>query len=142
MTATLRRIRSVFVDTSAFYAIADQADNSHTQARAIQQRLTTDRTPLLTSNLIVAESYSLFLSRGGIKPALAFLSGLEQGSMVVIRVTVADETRARAIVRQYDDKDFSLVDATSFAIMERLGLEDAFTFDRHFVQYGFRMVGP
>ena len=54
--------------------------------------------------------------------------------------TALDEARAKAIVRQYDDKDFSLTDASSFAIMERTGIQHAFTFDRHFAQYAFTVL--
>jgi predicted nucleic acid-binding protein len=42
-------------------------------------------------------------------------------------------------LRQYDDKDFSLTDALSFAVMDRLEISEAFTFDHHFRQYGFRV---
>ena len=31
---------------------------------------------------------------------------------------------------------------SSFAVMERLRIGEAFTFDRHFAQYGFVMLGP
>jgi uncharacterized protein len=54
-----------------------------------------------------------------------------------VRVRANDEERARQIIFQYDDKDFSFTDAISFAIMERLNLKLAFSFDRHFAQYGF-----
>jgi uncharacterized protein len=57
--------------------------------------------------------------------------------VAVERVTEGDELRAKAILLRYTDKDFSYVDATSFAVMERFGLQTAFTFDEHFVQYGF-----
>ncbi len=39
-------------------------------------------------------------------------------------------------------KDFSLTDATSFALMERLGVRFAFTFDRNFAQYGLTALAP
>jgi predicted nucleic acid-binding protein len=52
-------------------------------------------------------------------------------------VTEEDELRAKTILLRYADKDFSYVDATSFAVMERLGLQTAFAFDEHFMQYGF-----
>jgi predicted nucleic acid-binding protein len=58
-------------------------------------------------------------------------------ALTVIRVSVADEARARQIIHQYQDKDFSLTDATSFAVMERLGITHTFTLDHNFSQYGF-----
>ncbi len=53
------------------------------------------------------------------------------------RILEEDERHARRILDQHDDKTYSYTDATSFAVMERLGLTDVFTFDRHFTQYGF-----
>ena len=50
-----------------------------------------------------------------------------------------DEVRARDILRRYDDKSFSYVDATSFSLMERLGIRQAFSFDPHFEQYGLEL---
>ncbi|SHF68103.1 PIN domain-containing protein [Desulfofundulus australicus DSM 11792] len=47
----------------------------------------------------------------------------------------------REIIKKYRDKDFSFTDATSFAVMYRYGINLAFTFDRHFKQYGFETVG-
>ena len=35
----------------------------------------------------------------------------------------------------------SAVDATSFVLMERTGIREAFTFDHHFASVGFRLVG-
>jgi len=60
----------------------------------------------------------------------------------VIRATIDDGTRARAVIHQYRDKSFSLVDAISFAVMERLGIPEAFTFDHHVVHFGFRLAPP
>lgn len=62
--------------------------------------------------------------------------------MTIVRVTTADEARGREILRRYSEKDFSLTDATSFSVMERLGIGLAFTFDRDFEQYGFQAIAP
>jgi predicted nucleic acid-binding protein len=59
----------------------------------------------------------------------------------VERVTEEDESKAVAIVGRYADKTFSYTDATSFAVMERLGLKTAFAFDPHFTRYGFQLLG-
>lgn len=39
------------------------------------------------------------------------------------------------------NKEFSFVDATSFAVMRRLNIDVAFTLDLHFVQFGFQTLG-
>jgi predicted nucleic acid-binding protein len=44
------------------------------------------------------------------------------------------------MLAQYKDKDFSLTDALSFAVMERLGVRVAFSLDRHFVQFGWQLL--
>ncbi len=57
--------------------------------------------------------------------------------MNVIRAEeVDDEQRAKAIVGQYHDKDFSYCDALNFAVMERLEIQEAIAFDDYFRQYG------
>ncbi len=73
---------------------------------------------------------------------LRFLDQLDQSSTVIIRVAEQDEQKTRAILRQYRDKGFSFTDATSFAVMERLKITAAFTFDRNFAQYGFPVLAP
>lgn len=74
--------------------------------------------------------------------AVQFLEQLDESPTVVERVTPADEEHARVIIRRYDDKRFSYTDATSFAVMERLQIQAAFTFDRNFGQYGLRILAP
>ena len=59
----------------------------------------------------------------------------------VERVGEDDESKAMAIVGKYVDKTFSYTDATSVAVMERLGLKTVFAFDPHFRQYGFQVAG-
>jgi uncharacterized protein len=107
----------VLVDTSAVYALIDRDDTYHRRAtnilRSLPQR---GLTPLLT-NFIVAECHALLLSRLG-----------------------ADERRAREVIQRYVDKTFSYTDATSFAVMERLHLGEAFAFDPHFQQFGLKVL--
>lgn len=53
-----------------------------------------------------------------------------------------DEQRAQEVLFRYTDKDWSFADATSFVVMERLGMRYAFTFDSDFAQYGFTVLIP
>ena len=132
----------VLVDTSAYFAITDPRDGSHTAAATITERLAAERWAPYTTNFVIAETHALLLTRLGRRVALQFLDTMERGSTTLGRVTEADEQQARSILRRYDDKDFSFTDAASFVVMERLGIMHAFTFDRHFEQYGFTVLTP
>ena len=135
--------RRVLVDASGYFALADQRDVDHVAARAILARLTTERWQPFTTNFVVAETYNLILARRNRAEAVRFLNRIDRSvDTVVVRIDEMDEQRAREIIHGYADKDFSLTDATSFAVMERLEIGYAFTFDRHFAQYGFMLLTP
>jgi predicted nucleic acid-binding protein len=126
------------VDTSAVYALLDRDDANHRKAVAILRSLPRRGiTPCLT-NFLVAESHALILSRLGAQVARDWV--LKQ-IWPIEPITAADEIKAREIIRSYRDKSFSYTDATSFAIMERLGIRDALAFDTHFRQYGLNLLG-
>ncbi len=132
--------KSVFVDTSAFFALADQTDRLHHQA--LQYVQSTDRL-LVTSNVIVHETITLLRMRLGYEQALQFgIRLLGETTTPIIRMTQADEEKAWALFRQYPDKRFSFTDCTSFAIMKRLGIRTAFAFDDDFRQFGKWIVHP
>src|SRR3954447_22548071 len=134
--------RQVFIDSSAYLAIAYSRDRYYSIAHAIAERLYAERWQFVTSNFVVAETHALLLSRMNRMVAATVLRQIDASPTLIIRVTVEDEQRARAIIGQYRDKDFSLTDATSFAVMERLGISSAFTFDRNFTQYGWTALAP
>jgi predicted nucleic acid-binding protein len=130
-------VARVLVDTRAVYALLDRNDNCHNAARDALEKLIKRRAEPLLTNFIVAECHALSLSRLGADIARKWLLG---NVWPVERVTVDDEAKAKVIIEQYTDKTFSYADATSFAVMERLGLRTAFAFDPHFRQYGFQLV--
>jgi predicted nucleic acid-binding protein len=141
MTRSIEVPQLVFVDTSAYYAIADPRDQDSTAARETLRWLVSGRAQLYTTNFVVAELHALFITRGNRESARRALQTFDRSrSTTVVRATEDDERRAKEIVLQYDDKDFSLTDAISFAVMERLGITHAFTLDRHFQQYGWQVV--
>ena len=137
-------LRSVFVDSSAYYALADPQDGDHRSALAILERLErqSPRPRIFSSNFVRAEAHALLLNRLGRPAAMRLLAELANGGTTLIRVTAQDERRALEIIERYQDKEFSLTDTTSFAVMERLGVEAAFAFDRDFRQYGVPVLAP
>jgi uncharacterized protein len=139
-TRRAAQARRTFVDTSAYFALLDADDANHAQARTISQRLIAEGSHLFTTSFVLAETHALLLNRLSQLIATRFLRDMEHSPTTLIWVTPRDVQRAKAIIYQYTDKDFSLTDATSFAVMERLRLSSAFTFDRHFAQYGFTVL--
>lgn len=135
--------RSVFVDTSAWLAAEDSADQWHSEAERLFRQLAAARQwHLVTSNFVVAETHALVLRRGR-RAAADFLHRVDRSpSLETVRIAVEDEQAARDIIYHYLDKDFSLVDALSFAVMDRLGIHYAFSFDQHFQQYGKMVLAP
>lgn len=134
--------RRVFLDSSAYLALLDSDDQHHDEAIHVLRALARQQTLQLTTNVILIEAHALVLSRLGIQQGQAFLRDMEKSATTLVRVRAADEVRARRIIYQYDDKDFSMTDVISFAVMERLQIMWAFTFDRHFAQYGFTVLSP
>jgi uncharacterized protein len=134
--------KRALIDTSAFVALIVSREQDHAAARRTQARLIAERWHLFTTNFIVAEAHALMLAREGRAPAARALQAMDHGTATIVRVEEGDERRARQIIHHYTDKDFSLTDALSFAVMERLRIGHAFTFDRHFAQYGFAVLGP
>jgi uncharacterized protein len=138
---TLRE-RRVFVDSSVYLVLLDADDEHHSQATEILQELAQARYRQFTTNVLLIESHALILSVLGRTQAAQFLKDMQESNTVVIRARASDEERAKQILFQYDDKDFSFADAISFAVMERLDIRLAFTFDRDFAQYGFTVLSP
>lgn len=129
--------REALVDSGAFFAIAAPDDSHHQSARLAFARAAHESIPLFTTNFVVAETYALFNSRRGPHVARAWLRDLRLG---VVRVTEADEAAARELLLRHDDKAYSYTDATSFAVMTRLGVRLALAFDQHFAQHGFDLL--
>jgi predicted nucleic acid-binding protein len=133
----------VFVDTSAYFAATNRREASHAPVSALMQALVEGRRRLVTTNFVLAELHALLLSRLDRRIAAQVLAEIDASALTrVERVTARDERRAREIVFGYTDKDFSLTDAISFAVMERLRIRQAFTLDRNFAHFGWVVLDP
>ncbi len=128
-------MNKVFVDTSAFYALADESDRNHRRAKDVYGGL--NNVSLVTSDYVLLECWFLIGSHLGREKAIRFWDALRMGIVDTVSVTARDLDYAREIIDRFSDQDFSLVDASSFAVMEREGVKTAFTFDSHFRIYRF-----
>ncbi len=126
----------MLVDTGAWYAIADASDRHHEEARRFYTEHA-GRTPFVTTALIVAETWALLHSHLGRLAALTFWGTLRETRIRLLTVEPVDLEAAWHIAQAFSDQAFSFVDCTTFALMERFGIHDAFAFDNHFVIYRF-----
>jgi predicted nucleic acid-binding protein len=131
----------VFIDTGAFVALRNRAEQEHELARATLAALVKERALLFTSNYVFAETYTALLVRLGRHEAIQWGKRFLAGKTIeLIRVEHELELEAWAILESHADKDWSYVDATSFALIERERLTAAFAFDHHFAQRGLKVL--
>lgn len=130
----------LFVDTGAWFALADKSDQHHNQAAEAYPDLLRNYR-LLTTNLVIAETYFLIRRAIGHQAAITFLENIAASPRVIKTYSdsVLEET-AEGILRKYQDQDFSYTDAVSFAAMKQYEIIRAFSFDQHFVTAGFTLI--
>ena len=124
---------SLFVDTSVWFAAVDSSDSSNLRAKSILK----SSKALVTTDHILIETWTLIRNRIHRKAADRFWDGLRSGIAVIETVGPADLEAAWQIGLTYRDQDFSIVDRTSFAVMRRLGIEHAASFDDDFAIFRF-----
>ena len=123
----------VLWDSSAILALLDANDADHERAVQVASRIASERRPSFITNYIEVEAHALLLRKLGRMLAREWLL---TGGLPIVRALPEEENRAREMVARRSDKDWSLCDAISFAVLELRGVRRAFTFDHHFLQYG------
>jgi uncharacterized protein len=133
--------KEIFIDTGAWLALVDRSDQFHTDATDIYRTVLKQPGKLVTTNLIIAETYNLIHRHVGYTQAIKFLESLRKTSRLIkVYANEVLDTEAEETLRNYKDQDFSLTDAISFAVMHERGITEAFTFDHHFQIAGFVWV--
>jgi predicted nucleic acid-binding protein len=128
-------VKSVFVDTSRFYAVLDADDPFHPTAKALYQRAERESWQLVTTNYVVHETWALVQHRLGWDAVEDFLDVM----LPLCRVEFVDErlyALATQQCRQARRRKLSLTDCVSFEVMSRLGLTEAIVRDEHFAGKG------
>lgn len=127
-----------FVDTSFWVALLRRRDRHHREARALLDR---GLGAAVTTNHVVGETWTFLRRRGGHARAVSLLETLAATPpLTVVHVEPGVEDEARAWLRRHDEREYSFVDATSFAVMRRRRLTEALAFDGDFAAAGFTEV--
>ena len=128
----------IFVDTSAWYPLADPRHPDHARLVPVLQQRVAQGVRVVTTNLVVAETHALLLRRAGHAPALRFLREVRREPLLVESSTAELEAEAvESWLVRFADQAFSLTDAVSFTVMTMRGIEEALTLDHHFTVAGF-----
>ena len=122
-----------FVDSSVWFAAIVARDRRNADAKVILRSIAE---PVTTDHVLV-ETWLLLKSRYRREGAELFWRRLRQGVCRIEYPTPADLEAAWAIGEAFPDQDFSIVDRTSFAVMERLGIAQVASFDEHFAVYRY-----
>jgi len=130
-----------FVDTSFWIAEAITRDSRHADAVALADRFRD--APAVTSNLVLGETWTLLSHRLGHFHAVRWLDRLRKEVVVRIeRVEAELESEAWEWLRAHDERPYSFVDATSFALMRKLRIREALAFGGDFAASGFVELRP
>ena len=134
----------IFVDTLAWYALADSTDTDHLLAQTANAELLDAGHTFVTTNFVLSETIILIRYHIHHAAAVRFWQLLQRmidsGLVMLVRVDQEHEAAAWQIFEQYSDQAFSYTDCTSFAVMRTLDLTHVFTADHHFATMGFTRV--
>jgi predicted nucleic acid-binding protein len=129
-------VPDLLVDTSGFYAVADRSDAHHEEAREVFEARGA-KGELVTTDHIVVETWMLLRARLSRAAAMRYWDAILAGAVTVLGVAGVELAGAHRIGAGWPDQDFSLVDLTSFATMERRGILEVLAFGDHFRIYRF-----
>jgi uncharacterized protein len=133
--------RSVFVDTSGWYALIDRRDASHSATRDAVERLIREGARLVSTDYVIDESCTLAKARAGSEAAFRLLDLLNGTAALDLEWIGPDRfDQAEALFRKYRDQAFSFTDCTSFAVMRDCRIQEVITGDDHFRIMGFQLL--
>jgi predicted nucleic acid-binding protein len=129
-----------FVDTSFWVALRFARDHRHPEARDLWEG---GPGALLTTNLVLGETWTFLSRRAGHRAAVQFHdAAIRLPFLTIARIEDTLETESWRWLRRRDERAYSFVDATSFALMRKLRLREALAFDGDFSAAGFVEVRP
>jgi predicted nucleic acid-binding protein len=131
----------VFADTGYWIALLNPRDALHDRSRKASANL--GRTPIITSELVLAEVLNAFASKGDLPRRMACVLIDEIRSdpdYEIVPMTSSAFRQALERYRSRSDKTWGLTDCASFLIMEENGITDALSADRDFQQAGFKAL--
>ena len=132
----------IFADTSFLVAYMVERDQHHEAAVQLYDQVAHQR--IAITNHVRGETWTWLRSRTWHGKAVAFLDSVGKGGSYIEVKRLPDDLEDDALrwLRQHDEREYSFVDATSFAFMRARGIEEALAFDGDFAAAGFTELRP
>ncbi|MCU0568028.1 MAG: nucleic acid-binding protein [Oculatellaceae cyanobacterium Prado106] len=95
---------------------------------------------MTTTNYVIAELVALLGSRqrASRNQLFQYIDSIKTDPIIeLVHIDAETDAIAWDLCKSRADKSWSLVDCTSFVVMQQLGIQDALTTDQHFEQAGF-----
>jgi hypothetical protein len=131
-------VKTVFVDTSGFYAFLDGKDHFHGKAKSAFLAAEKEGWRLVTTNYVLHESWALIQARLGWSAVEAWRSNM----VSICEIAWVDQhihELGEARCRQARERRLSLTDCVSIESMKRNGVLFAIADDEHFKREGFKL---
>ncbi|MDQ7066448.1 MAG: type II toxin-antitoxin system VapC family toxin [candidate division KSB1 bacterium] len=131
-----------FLDTSFLCAYFNQADSNHHQARDIYRNLSTNNNfQFIITDYIFDEIVTLLMKRTTKHQAIEYSRLLlDEPVFTLFKINQGIFLKAWELFEKTEDKLWSFTDCTSFIVIQELGIQTALSFDRHFRQFGIRIL--
>jgi predicted nucleic acid-binding protein len=133
-------VPNTIVDTSGWANLFDRSELHHTDANLIYRKIQEDNFKFLTTNYVTTEFVSLLISpfRTPHAKIVAIIEELQLSKFVeIIHIDPGLHEQSWRLFARRPDKQWSLVDCSSFVVMQERGITEALTTDHHFEQAGF-----
>jgi len=126
-------------DTSFWVALAATRDAHHADAVTLWARQTR---PVIVTNHIAGETWTFLRRRAGHSVASTALRVFRSSRVRLLHTEERTEVEAWQWLVRHDEREYSFVDATSFAVMRRMRVGHALAFDGDFQAAGFSELRP
>lgn len=131
----------VFIDTSAWLALINEADRDHMKAKRIRDKLLAGKKRFFLTDYIIIEIANSLCKVRWRPCAVKLITSIQQTEYIeIIKINKDIYEEAWNLYSDRTDKEWSLTDCTSFVVMKKYGIRDAFTNDHHFEQSEFNIL--
>ena len=133
-------MNKIFVDTAGWGNLVDTLQEFHAETKTIYLSAKQKCSRLVTTNYVIAELVALLSSPLRIPrmKSIKFIESIKSSALVdIVHIDEDLDAKSWELLKNRADKNWSLVDCSSFIVMQENKIVEALTTDHHFQQAGF-----